>query len=162
MIEAKESTLAYDYLGKIVQIGIVVENVQNSVDGMKRLFGLDPTIYQINNYINVWHKGEIVDAPMKVACFDLFDIQLEFIQPLGIKDTWKDYLEEGPHHGHSIHHIRFNVKDNNVASKMIQEAGIEKCMEGRSVLDPKAQFTYYDAREKLGFIIECVTDTTEK
>lgn len=148
-----------DYLGRIVQIGIVVEDVQKSVDGMKQTFGMEPTVYQINNYIDVWHEGTITDAPMKVACFDLFDTQLEFIQPLGTDDTWKDYLDQGPHHGHGIHHVRFDVDDNDAASRMLHEAGIEKCMEGRSIFNPEARFTYYDAREKLGFIIECVTKT---
>lgn len=148
-----------DYLGKIVQMGIVVEDVQNSVDGMKQVFGMEPTVYQTNTYVEVWHEGKITDAPMKVACFDLSNIQLEFIQPLGADDTWRDYLDEGPHHGHSIHHIRFDVENNDTASKLLHEVGIEKCMEGRSIFNPEARFTYYDAREKLGFIIECVTKT---
>lgn len=39
----------------------------------------------------------------------------------------------------------------------IVQIGIEKCMEGQSIFDPSARFTYYDARDSLGFIIECVT-----
>lgn len=146
-----------DYLGDIVQIGIVVEDVQAAVDGMKKAFGVEPDIFQVNNYTDCWHLGETVDAPMHVACFNLLGTQLEFIQPLGEDDTWTDYLKEGPHHGHSLHHLRFDVEDNDIATQLLHEVGIEKCMEGQSIFDPSARFTYYDARDSLGFIIECVT-----
>lgn len=146
-----------EYLGEIVQVGIVVEDVQNAVDSMRAIFGVEPDVFQVNNYTDAWHLGDIADAPMHVACYNMFGTQLEFIQPLGGNDTWRDYLNEGPHHGHGLHHLRFDVEDNDVASQLLHEAGIEKCMEGRSIFNPATRFTYYDARDTLGFIIECVT-----
>ena len=40
--------------------------------------------------------------------FDLENIQLELIQPNGVKSTWQDFLDE---HGEGIHHIAFPVKE---------------------------------------------------
>ncbi len=39
----------------------------------------------------------------------------------------------------------------------MEERGIAKYMEGKSLVDPTATFTYYDSVEALGFIIEAVT-----
>ena len=34
-------------------------------------------------------------------------------------------------------------------------------MEGTSLIDPTARFTYYDSLDKLGFIVEAVTRSKE-
>ena len=78
---------------------------------------------------------------------------------MGDTDTiWHDYLDEGfRKHGHALHHLRFDVEDNDEVTKAMKERGIAKYMEGKSLVDPTAMFTYYDSVEALGFIIEAVT-----
>ena len=46
-------------------------------------------------------------------------------------------------------------------TKAMEERGIAKYMEGKSLVDPTATFTYYDSVEALGFIIEAVTKSKE-
>lgn len=147
-----------DVFNEIVQVGIVVENMDAAIKGMKQVFDLDPDATSDNYYKNTWYRGEIITAPAKAAFYNFFNVQLEFLQPIDDDPSiWQDYLKEGPHHGHALHHLRFNVEDNDVASALMERAGVAKYMEGQSLVDPTACFTYYDAVPLVGFIIEAVT-----
>lgn len=100
-----------DVFNEIVQVGIVVEDMDAAIKGMKQLFDLDPDATSDNYYKNTWYRGEIITAPAKAAFYNFFNIQLEFLQPIGDDPSiWQDYLKEGPHHGHALHHLRFNVE----------------------------------------------------
>lgn len=147
-----------DVFDEIVQVGIVVEDMDKAVAGMKQVFGLDPDATSDNYYKDTWFRGEMITAPARAAFYDFFNVQLEFLQPIGNDPSiWHDYIIEGPHHGHSLHHLRFNVDDNDVATALMERAGVSKYMEGQSLVDPSARFTYYDAVPLVGFIIEAVT-----
>ncbi len=75
---------------------------------------------------------------------------------------WHDYLDEGfRKHGHALHHLRFDVENNDEVTKAMEEREYAKYMEGKSLVDPTATFTYYDSVEALGFIIEAVTKSKE-
>lgn len=148
-----------EMLGDIVQIGIVIEDMEKAKAGMKQIFGLVPDAESDNLYKQTWYRGEIIDAPVKAAFYNYFNVQLEFLQPVGDTDTiWHDYLDEGFRpHGHALHHIRFDVENNDAVTEELAKLGIKKYMEGKSLVDPSATFTYYDSVEQVGFIIEVVT-----
>lgn len=154
-----ESLTGTDLFKEIVQIGIVVEDMDKALAGMKNVFGLEPDVLSDNNYKSTWYKGEIIDAPVKAAFFNFFNVQLEFLAPIGETDTiWHDYLDEGFRKaGHALHHLRFDVDNNDEETAFLASKGIEKYMEGTSLVDPSATFTYYDSVDQLGFILECVT-----
>ncbi|MEF2655704.1 MAG: VOC family protein [Eggerthellaceae bacterium] len=148
-----------DMLGDVVQVGIVIADAEKAKEGMRTLFGLEPDAESDNLYKNTWYRGEMIDAPVKAVFYNHFNVQLEFLQPVGDTDTiWHDYLDEGfKTRGHALHHLRFDVKDNDAVTKAMEAAGIEKYMEGQSLVDPRARFSYYDSVEAVGFIIEAVT-----
>ena len=56
-----------------------------------------------------------------------------------------------------MHHIRFDVDDNDRITQLMGERGIGIWMEGQSLVNPKARFTYYDSLDELGFVVEVVT-----
>ena len=146
-------------LGDIVQVGIVIEDMEQAKAGMEKVFGLVPDSESDNVYKKTWYRGQIIDAPVKAAFYNAFNVQLEFLQPIGDTDTaWHDYLDEGfRQHGHALHHLRFDVENNDEVTAALAKRGVTKYMEGRSLVDPSATFTYYDSTDVVGFIIECVT-----
>ena len=68
--------------------------------------------------------------------------------------VWRDYLSKGQF---GLHHIRFDVEDNDRITELMKERGIDIWMEGQSLINPNAKFTYYDSLDELGFVIEVVT-----
>ena len=156
--KSTEEKLAFaKELGNIVQIGIVVEDIEKTKQSMRDIFGLEPDAGGESLYRNCLYRseGQVVDAPVISAFYNFFSIQLEFLQPVGDTPTvWRDYLDKGQF---GLHHIRFDVDDNDRITKLMEERGIDIWMEGQSLINPKAKFTYYDSLDELGFVIEVVT-----
>ena len=147
-----------DYLTSVVQIGFVTEDLDKVMAGMRRIFKLEPDTYFENTFTDTFFRGEIINVSARIANYDYFGTQLEFIQPTCDKSIWTDYINEGPHHGHSIHHVRFTDVDNNQDITDIMESlGIEKYQEVKSFVHPGGLGTYYDTVEELGFLVEVVT-----
>lgn len=146
-----------DEFGEIVQVGIIVPDLEKAKKGMLDVFGLEPDAGGESLYKNCIYKGsdERIDAPVLAAFYNFFNIQLELLQPIGEQDTvWSDYLKMGQH---GLHHIRFDVDDQDRANQLMADKGIGIWMEGTSLLNPASRFTYYDSIDKLGFIVEAVT-----
>ncbi|MGN0888241.1 MAG: VOC family protein [Kiritimatiellia bacterium] len=142
-------------MNTIVQIGIVMPNMDDVKQGMREMFGLEPDSEGVNVYKDVMYRGQKQDAPAKVAFYNFFNVQLEFLVPFGDEDTvWSDYLNLGQY---GLHHIRFDVEDNDALTEKFAKRGIERWMEGDSLVTPGKKFTYYDTLSKLGFVIEAVT-----
>ncbi len=146
-----------DEFHDIVQIGFVVEDLAKVRQAMLDVFGLEPDSSGLMPFKDCTYKysDELIDAPVYADFYNFFNIQLEFLQPTGDHDDiWSDYLKLGQH---GLHHIRFDVDDNDRANKLMAEKGIGVWMEGPSIKTPGARFTYYDSLDKLGFIVEGVT-----
>ena len=144
-----------DELHDIVQVGIIVEDMTKVRQGMLDVFGLEPDSEGDVVYKKCLYRGQIIDAPVRNAFYNYFNIQLEFLQPIGEQDTiWSDYLKMGQH---SLHHLRFDVTNNDRVTKLMQEKGVEIWMQGESLVTPGCYFTYYDTLDRLGFIVEAVT-----
>lgn len=155
-MKVKDITMT-DEFGEIVQVGIVVRDLEKAKQGMLDVFGLVPDASGESLYRDCIYKGsdDLIDAPVLAAFYNFFNIQLEFLQPIGDADTvWSDYVKMGQS---GLHHIRFDVDDQDRANQLMAEKGIGIWMEGRSLINPESRFTYYDSIEKLGFIVEAVT-----
>ena len=48
------------------------------------------------------------------------------------------------------------IRDSRI-TQLMGERGIGIWMEGQSLVNPKARFTYYDSLDELGFVVEVVT-----
>lgn len=143
-----------EVMNTIVQIGIVMPNMDDVLQGMRDVFGLEPDSVQDYLY-NVRYRGNAQKAPACIAFYNFFNIQLEFIVPTGEDQTvWSDYLALGQY---GLHHIRFDVPDNDELTQRFADRGMEIWMEGDSIVSPGKKFTYYDTLAKLGFIVEAVT-----
>lgn len=155
-MKVKDVTVT-DEFKEIVQIGFVVEDLEKVKQAMLDVFGIEPDFGGESLYKGCIYKGseELIDAPVLAAFYNFFNVQLEFLQPIGEQDTvWSDYLKLGQH---GLHHIRFDVDDQERADKLMADKGIGIWMEGTSLVNPKAKFTYYDSLDKLGFVVEAVT-----
>jgi len=143
-----------EIMNTIVQIGVVMPDMDSVIEGMREVFGLEPDV--VNDYeYDVRYRGVAQKAPAKIAFYNFFNVQLEFIIPVGEDTTvWSDYLNLGQY---GLHHIRFDVADNDELTKRFAARNTEVWMEGDSLVSPGKKFTYYDTLSKIGFIIEAVT-----
>ena len=157
MSETEKLTLT-DLLHRVVQIGLVVEDLDAKMAGMKAIFGLEPDSLFDAAFAETLYRGEIIDAPARIANYDYFGVQIEFIEPKCDKSIWNDFLNDGPHHGHSLHHIKFgDAEEAAVITELMKERGIESYQELKSFVNPGGKSVYYDTLDQLGFFVEITT-----
>lgn len=146
-----------DLLTSVVQVGLVVDDLDAKMAGMRAVFGLEPDSLFEATFAETRYRDQIVDAPARIANYDYFGVQLEFIQPLGDTSIWRDFLNENPSR-HCLHHVRFtDVEDNDVVTRLMAERGFDRYQEVKSFVHPGGKGTYYDTVDTLGFFVEVVT-----
>ncbi len=159
-MDAKQTKLLpTDILKSVFQVGFVVDDLDSTIDGMRKVLGVEPESASLMTYPGVRYRDQVVDATARIAFYRQFGVELEFIQPVGSEATiWKDYLDNCSGQRNALHHVRFNdVDDNDVLTEILAERGVEVYQEGDSIVNPGSKFTYYDTVDQLGFVIEVVT-----
>ena len=155
---SNEKLALTDLLKCVTQIGLVVEDLDAKMEGMRTLFGLEPDSFFDAAFAETLYRGEIIDTPARIANYDCFGVQIEYIEPKCDKSIWNDFLNDGPHHGHSLHHIKFgNPEDSSVVTALMKEHGIESYQELKSFVNPGGKSIYYDTLDQLGFFVEITT-----
>lgn len=108
----------------VTQIGIIVRDLETTKKKFAEFFGVPiPPTCDGGEYAvtKTTYMGEPApEANCWMAFFDLPNLQMELIQPNGIKSTWQDFLDEK---GEGIHHIAFGVKNTNEKIKVMEAFG---------------------------------------
>ncbi len=78
-------------------------------------------------------------------------IQIELIQPNGVKSTWQDFLDE---HGEGIHHIAFNVKNTDEKIRAMEDFAGAKVLQRGKYGSGSGEYTYLDCTGELKCIVE--------
>ncbi len=135
-------------LDQIVQIGIVVEDIDQAVQAWSRLLGMEPSSIIVTDPEEIAHtryEDQPTPARAKLAFFDLGRIVLELIQPLGKPSTWSDHLSA---HGPGLHHVAFEVQG---MEECIRELGLRVIQRGEYT---GGRYAYLDGQRPLGAVIE--------
>jgi methylmalonyl-CoA/ethylmalonyl-CoA epimerase len=136
---------------KAMQIGLVVENIDDAVLAWSHLLGVDPPSIIITDTVDIAHtryQGQPSTAQAKLAFFDLGQVALELIQPLGKPSTWNDQLTA---HGSSLHHIAFEIKGMDEQIQDLQKHGLRLVQRGDY---HGGRYAYVDGQKKFGTVIE--------
>ena len=150
----QSSTPSTPVLGtrNVCQVAVVVRDIEQSAITYAAFLGLPvPPILTTDagHQLNQTYQGKPTDAQCKLAFFDMENTVIELIQPLGGDSSWQAVLDEK---GEGIHHIAFKVTDTAGKVRALEAAGMPMLHQGG---DPKTgQFTYIDARGKLGILVE--------
>lgn len=148
---------AIDLEGKrIVQVGIVVEDVEQIARQYWELLGVGPwhfLHFQPPHLADCRLHGVAVrdsDFGLKAAVANLGDLQFELLEPTHGVSTHREFLNA---HGPGIHHVSFGaVKDHDEVLMSLTEEGIEP--ESSGILGGAAAFTYLSTQDALGTIWE--------
>ncbi len=136
---------------KMMHICLVVENIEDAVQAWSHLLGVDPPSIIITDTVDVAHtryQGQPTSAQARLAFFDLGQVALELIQPLGEPSTWNDQLIV---HGPSLHHIAFEIKGMEKHIQGLQNHGLRlvQCGDYHG-----GRYAYLDGQNQFGTVIE--------
>lgn len=138
-------------MGKLVQIGIIVRDVEKTAETYEMVLGMERTVTVHSEEMNTkaWrYYGKPMNAVTKNIAFRLGNIELEFIQPISGESEWHDFLAKN---GEGIHHVAFSVKNIEEKGKMLEKEGYDVIQQGEF---PGGRFIYYDTKKELKVVTE--------
>lgn len=139
----------------VTQIGFIVRDIYAVRSKFANFFGVEePGIIDGGPYEITGTTYQGTPAPKANCLMAFFDaganVQIELIQPNGVKSTWQDYLDT---HGEGIHHIAFCVKGMEEKLAVCEAAGL-KCVQRGKYGDASGEYAYLDANADLKCFIE--------
>ena len=135
------------------QVAFVVADIEAAVATYSELLGMDPPEIRTpppregRQYLG---KPLPDSINLKVAMFELDNITLELIEPLGGPSVWQDVLDEQG--GTAFHHIAFEVDDGAAAAEELASRGYESLHS--QIRANGGHMAYVDARQELGTLLE--------
>jgi hypothetical protein len=143
-----------DAFRECVQIGVVVRDLDRTIDRLTGLFNIGP--FRVTEWppkgrdMERVYYGKPGDFTARMAFTSLGTVELELIQPVSGGSIWADFLEE---HGDGIHHIRFNVLELDPLVEDMASKGIQVSQMG-SGLRPGTVWANFASEDAVGFVIE--------
>lgn len=135
----------------ITQVAIVTRDIEAKARAWAELLGVPvPEIRITGPYeeTQAQYKGRPTTARAKLAFFNLGQVSLELIEPIGEPSTWNDQLQE---HGDSLHHIAFRIQGMKEKLALLESLGIPLVQRGEY---KGGRYAYVDGAEKLGATVE--------
>jgi catechol 2,3-dioxygenase-like lactoylglutathione lyase family enzyme len=135
----------------VCQVGLVVRDVERSLAAYSRVFGLPEPEVIVTDGQEIAHtryRGEPTDARAKLAFFNMGQVSLELIEPIGGPSTWQEFLDE---RGEGVHHIAFFVEGTDQVVASLEGNGIAVIQQGDYT---GGRYTYVDSAPALGVILE--------
>ena len=133
------------------QVGLVVRDIERSIEAYSRVFGLPKPEIIVTDEPELAHtrfRGEPTDARAKLAFFQMGQVSLELIEPIGGPSTWREFLDQ---RGEGVHHIAFFVQDTDEAVGFLAGKDIGVVQRGDYT---GGRYTYLDSAPTLGVILE--------
>ncbi len=143
-------------LPPVSQIGIIVKNMERSVQYFSSMFGIGPfTVYEFVPE-KQWFMEEIAPAKYAMGKALWGNIEFELIQPLEGKSLHMDFLESG---GEGLHHLGFNVRNyDDIFKKFIRE-GFKPLLRAETYVETykgHLKACYFDTQKVGGILFEII------
>jgi methylmalonyl-CoA/ethylmalonyl-CoA epimerase len=139
---------------RVIQVGIVVRDIERSCKAWARLLGLEtPRIVEteVPEVTGMVYKGKASGGRAKLAFFQLENLSLELIEPIGGPSSWSEFLDRN---GEGIHHIAFKVDDIGSAKDILRDVGVNVEQEGNFT---GGSYAYTEPDSPLGAILELLS-----
>jgi methylmalonyl-CoA/ethylmalonyl-CoA epimerase len=140
-------------LKRLVQIGIVVADRDQTTRLLTSLFGIGPfrlVEWPDRAESKYYYRGAEEHIRIRQAFVQLGDVEVELIQPLEGHSGYWDFLDQT---GGGIHHVLFEVSDIDPVIQELAKSGVTVLQSGTGIR-PGTRWALLDTREMLGFYVE--------
>jgi methylmalonyl-CoA/ethylmalonyl-CoA epimerase len=135
----------------VTQVAIVVNNIEEKAQAWAQLLGVPVPEWHLTDPVEqaqTEYQGQPSTARAKLAFFNLGQVSLELIEPVGEPSTWADQLNA---HGESLHHIAFQVNGMAKTLAFLDSQGVPFVQRGEYT---GGRYAYADGVERLGATLE--------
>lgn len=141
----------------IAQVGMVVEDVDKSVETYWKMFGIGPwDIYTYEKPLvkKMSYYGKPTDYRIRIALSYFGPSRIELIQLLDGSTVYEDFIKT---RGYGIQHVGVLVDDMEAALDLAKRAGIEMIMDGSGFgLDGDGHYAYLDTEAYIDVMLELI------
>jgi catechol 2,3-dioxygenase-like lactoylglutathione lyase family enzyme len=140
-------------LKRLVQIGIVVADRDQTTKLLSSLFGMGPfrfVEWPDRAESKYYYRGVEERIRIKQAFVQLGDVEVELIQPLEGRNGYQDFLDQT---GGGIHHVLFEVSDIDPVIEELAKQGVAVLQSGTGIR-PGTRWALLDTQKLLGFLLE--------
>jgi methylmalonyl-CoA/ethylmalonyl-CoA epimerase len=133
------------------QVGLVVKNAERTAEKLERVTGITPSPPAVTDdyeKARTTFRGGPTPARAKLVFFQLGQISIEIIEPIGEPSTWSEFLAR---HGDGVHHIAFTVPDADRAVDALAAEGLPSIQRG---VFEGGRYAYLESEQELGVILE--------
>ena len=139
----------------VTQVAIVVRDIEAKARAWARLLGLPMPAVIVTDPVELAHteyRGQPSPARAKLAFFQVGQVSLELIEPIGGPSTWQEHLEA---HGESLHHIAFQIQGMQDKLAYLDANDIPLVQRGEY---KGGRYAYADGTQALGTVLELLED----
>ncbi len=133
---------------KVDQLGFVFKDIEKQAEIMQSLFGFSKFLFGKPETHTIQYRGKKSQLTSQLAFSRLGNTQIELIKWIDGECSYKEFLDQGKE---GLHHIAVYVADTNSYIEEFKKKGIEILQSGQVF---NVKFTYFDTKEKFGFIVE--------
>lgn len=135
-------------LKRIEHVAVLVDNVEGSIENMKKFFGVKQVAFLDWKITEDLDKNPIEPYTLRVAFIKLENTVLELMQVIEGKSFYDKYKEKV---GQGVHHVCFDVEDIREEIKKFEAMGIKVIESGKFA---GSSFAYLDTEDLCGFQLE--------
>jgi methylmalonyl-CoA/ethylmalonyl-CoA epimerase len=160
---AAQGTAAYHDPGlkKVVQVAIVVRDIEAASKHWAAILGMPvPEIRTTRpgHEVKEIYRGKPSEGRVKLTFFELGQVVIELLQPVGEGTSWKEFLDKK---GEGVQHLGFQVVDPAKTQATLEKLGYPVAHQGRYDSDD-GTYTYFDSLKDLGVLIETLHSDKKK
>lgn len=141
----------------IAQIGMVVQDVEKSVETYWKMFGIGPWdfyTYEKPLVKKMSYYGKPADYKIRIALSYFGPSRIELIQLLEGSTVYEDFIKT---RGYGIQHVGVLVDDMEAALDLAKRAGIDMIMDGSGFgLDGDGHYAYLDTEAHINVMLELI------
>ena len=135
----------------VTQVAIVVRDIEAKARAWAHILGLPMPAVIVTDPVEVAqteYRGQPSSGRAKLAFFNLGQVSLELIEPIGGPSTWQEHLDA---HGESLHHIAFQIQGMQDKLAYLDANGIPLVQRGEYT---GGRYAYVDGTQTLSAVLE--------
>lgn len=135
----------------LCQVGLVVKDADRVAAKLSQVTGVkasEPTLTDDFEKARTQFRGSPSPAKAKLIFFDMGQVSIEIIEPIGGPSTWREFLDR---HGDGVHHIAFTVNNTDPSAAGLAAEGIPVVQSG---VFEGGKYVYLEGERELGVILE--------
>jgi hypothetical protein len=135
---------------QVIQVGIIVEDVEETAKKLENLIGIGPFRIFEPEYKDLTYRGKTGRFKVKIGLAMAGTVQIELVQPLSGKTIYGEYVKRK---GYGLHHLGIRADNMSQSVRKMNSKGFKVIQSGNR---PGTGWAYLDCEDEAGIVFELV------